>query len=169
MKSGTWILGDTERRLFFGLPITNLLPLWLITYFPSQDGPAHLYNARIIGDWYWSDFNIFREYLTLNERLDPTWFDHIIRATLMKVFSPNISEKLFVSVYILGLPLSIRYALGVIQPAARFLSVLAFPLLYNALLHYGFYSFSMSLAVYCFFIGYWLQQRRLLTSGLAPG
>ena len=68
MKSGTWILGDTERMLFYGLLNTNLLPLWSITYFPSQDGPAHLYNARIIGDWYWSDFNIFREYLTLNER-----------------------------------------------------------------------------------------------------
>ena len=157
MKSGRWILGDTERNLFYGLLIINLLPLWLSTYFPSQDGPAHLYNARIIGDWYWSDFSIFREYLTLNERLDPTWFDHIILAALMKFFSPNVSEKLFLTVYILALPLSIRYALGVIHPGARFLSVLAFPLLYNALLHYGFYSFAMSLAVYCFFIGYWLQ------------
>jgi hypothetical protein len=169
MQQDWWKNNDGERMLFYGLLIIHLLPLWLFTYFPTQDGPVHLYNSRIIGEWYWSDFPVFRDYLTLNERFDPTWFGHLILAGLMKLVSPMLSQKLFLTIYIVAFPLSIRYALGAINNDARFLSVLGFPFIYNAVFHYGFFSFSMSLAVYCFFIGYWLRHAEALDWRAAIG
>lgn len=169
MQQDWWKIGDGERTLFYGLLIIHLLPLWLFTYIPTQDGPAHLYNSRIIGDWYWSDFSVFRDYLTLNERFDPTWFDHLILAGLMKLVSPAMGLKLFLTTYVVTFPLSIRYALGAVNDRARFLSVLGFPFIYNAVFHYGFFSFAISLAVYCLFIGYWLRYAGALNRRTATG
>ncbi|MDH3512480.1 MAG: hypothetical protein OER85_16655 [Gammaproteobacteria bacterium] len=169
MQPDWWKTGDGERGLFYGLLVIHLLPLWLFTYLPTQDGPAHLYNARILSDWYSSDFPVFRDYLTLNERFDPTWFGHLILAGLMKLFSPAMSQKLFLTIYVVAFPVSIRYALGAVNNHARFLAVLGFPFIYNAVFHYGFFSFSMSLAVYCFFIGYWLRHVETLDWRKAAG
>ena len=169
MRHIRWRITNSEAAIFYGLLILHLAPLWLFTYFPTQDGPAHLYNSRIIGDWFWSDFSVFRDYLMLNPRFDPTWFDHLILAGLMKLVSPMMSERLFLTVYVVAFPMSIRYALGAVGSQARFLSVLGFPFIYNAVFHYGFFSFSFSLAVYCFFIGYWLRHAESLRWRSAAG
>ena len=37
-----------KRILIFVLLVLHVLPLWIFTYFPSQDGPAHIYNAYVL-------------------------------------------------------------------------------------------------------------------------
>jgi hypothetical protein len=72
-------------------------------------------------------------------------------------------EKIFLSGYIIFLPLSIRYALRGIRPGSGFLALLIFPFIYNYLWHMGFYSFSYSLAVFFFLMGYWMRNREQFT------
>src|SRR5262245_27031384 len=57
--------------LFFTLLILiHLVPIWSFTYFPSQDGPAHINNANILREYYQPDRSIFREYYSLNKNFE---------------------------------------------------------------------------------------------------
>ena len=46
-RSTRWKEADPAHRhkriLIFVLLVLHVLPLWISTYFPSQDGPAHIY------------------------------------------------------------------------------------------------------------------------------
>lgn len=35
-----------ERWLFWGLVALLLIPVWSVDYFPTTDGPSHVYNSR---------------------------------------------------------------------------------------------------------------------------
>jgi hypothetical protein len=146
-----------EKMLFVGMTLLYLLPIWAFQYFPSQDGPTHIYNATIIHEFFHPEYSIFQQFYELNTHPDPTWFGHLILTLLLYVFDPEITEKLFLTFYVVMLVLSVRYALGVINPNSRWLAYLAFPLIYSYILYLGFYSFSMSYAMSFFVIGYWLQ------------
>ena len=145
--------------LFAALVIIHLVPLWGFKYFPSQDGPSHLYNASVLRDYQRPDFSSFREYYLLNTSVAPNWFGHLVLAGLMYVVPILTAEKLFLSGYVVLLPLAIRYALRAIRPEAGFLAVLAFPFIFNYVFHLGYYNFSYSLVVFFFLVGYWLEHR----------
>jgi len=74
-----------------------------------------------------------------------------------------VAEKLLLIGYVILLPVALRYALQAIHPASAFLSVLAFPLVHNFMLHMGFYNFAYSLPLYGFVLGYWLRHHDCLT------
>ena len=152
-----------DNLLFISLLLVFLTPVWAFQYFPSQDGPAHVYNSSLILSFYDPAYDIFSEYLEINPNIDPTWFGHLILAGLMILFPVLIAEKILISIYVILLLLGARYALGAIKPESRFLSILFFPLVYNYLLHMGFYAFSLSLAVGLFVLGYWLKNYDNLT------
>lgn len=156
-------LSDRKNLFFLVLIIVHLIPIWSFKYFPSTDGPSHINNANVIREYYHPDRTVFREYYTLNNKLEPTWFLHLILAGLMYLASAAIAEKILLTAYVILLPFSIRYALRAIRPGAEFLSILAFPFIYNYLLHMGFYSFSYSLPMFFFTVGYWLKYHGRLT------
>jgi len=156
-------LKHRQNLLFLALVVAHLIPLWAFQYFPSQDGPVHIENARIIVDYFHPDQAIFRKYYHFNANPEPTWLGHIVLACLMVIFPPFIVEKIFLSGYIILFPLSIRYALKSIRPGSEFLAFLLFPFIYNFPLHMGFYSFSYSLPVFFFLIGYWFKYREEFT------
>lgn len=161
---------DPERTLFAVLILLHLLPLWSFRYFPSQDGPAHLSNANILRTYDHPERTAFREYYTLNRRLEPNWLSHLALAGLMYLFPPLVAEKILLSGYIVLLPISVRYALRSVNPRGGFLAILSFPFVNNHLLHMGFYNFALSLPVFFLLLGAWIrrQARPGLKSGIAP-
>jgi len=128
-----------------------------VSHFPSDDGASHVYNAIVMRDYNRPDRAIFREYYVRNSSPNPNWFSHLALAVLSSVFSPSIAEKILVSGYVVLFPFAVRYALGAISPANRWLAVLSLPFVYNFLFQKGFYNFSYSLAVYFLLVGYWLR------------
>jgi hypothetical protein len=128
--------------LFAGLIILYLIPIWSFTYFPSQDGPAHLENATVIRDYHRPDRPIYREYYLLNKHLDPNWLIYLVLVGLMGIGSALVAEKFLLTGYVILLPVAMRYAVKVIRPESAFLSILVFPFIYNFPLHKGFYNFS---------------------------
>ncbi|WP_250126058.1 hypothetical protein [Chroococcidiopsis sp. CCMEE 29] len=156
-------LSDRENLFFMVLILVHLLPIWLFKYFPSQDGPAHLYNSNVLRQYYFPERSLFREYYFINQQLAPNWFIHLVMAGLMYVVPPLVAEKLLLSSYVILLPISIRYALHAIRPDAKFLAFLAFPFIYNRMLHMGFYNFSFSLPMFFFVVGYWLKYQNQFT------
>jgi len=150
-------LGNRENLLLLALIVAHLIPLWAFKYFPSQDGPTHIENASVILNYFRSDRTIFREYYLLNKNVEPTWLGHLFLAGLMFIIPTFAVEKVFLSGYVILLPLSIRYAIRAIRPDSGFLVLLMFPFIYNYPLHMGFYSFSYSLPVFFFLMGYWMR------------
>lgn len=150
---------DPETILFLLLILLHLAPIWVFEYFPSQDGPSHLNNARIIQQYFNPDASLIREYFTLTHGPDPNWLGHLILAALMLLAPPLIVEKLLLSAYVILFPLSVRYAVRALRPESGFLAVLAFPFLYSFPLHMEFYYFCFSLALFFFTLGYWLRHR----------
>ncbi len=156
---------NLEKLIFILLIAIQLVPIWVFPYFPTQDGPAHVDNAAALRYYFNPDEHLLHQYYTLNLRLVPNWVTNLTLAGLIGFVSPIVAEKILISGYIVLLPISIRYSLGAISEDARFLSLLAFPLIYNDFLHRGFYNFIYSIPVFFFVIGYWLRHRESLRLG----
>ncbi|MBT3269502.1 hypothetical protein HN371_20325 [Candidatus Poribacteria bacterium] len=150
-------LRTPENALFAALVAFHLVPIWSATYFPSQDGPAHINNANVLREYNHPDRTVFREYYVLNTNPEPNWAGHIVLAALMYVVPMLVAEKLLLSGYVLLLALSARYAAGAVRPEGRWVAVLAFPFTYNYLLHMGFYNFCYSLPMYFIVLGLWVR------------
>lgn len=146
-----------EGWLFAGLILIHLLPIWLVPFVSTQDGPAHLSMAHALrqidepgGSWLGETFQHNREAI-------PNWFVFTLLADVLGFLPLPLAEQVLLSAYVILLPLSARYALRSIRPQAGFLAVLVFPFTYNLLLNLGFYNFCFSLAAFLFSLGFWLR------------
>ena len=149
----------TKSSLLIGvLIVAYLLPIWLFPYFPTQDGVSHVYNSQILTE-YGKPAYQFGDYYELNWYPFPNWVSHCALAVLMFVFPPLISEKVFLSLYVIFFPLAIRYFLNVVQPGRDALVILSFTFIYNYLFLMGFYNFAVSVPLFFFALGYWWKHK----------
>jgi hypothetical protein len=153
----------TWRSLFVTLLVIHILPIWIITYFPTQDGPAHIYNASILVDGFDpANFQI-RQVYTWNYGLHPNILTHVMLAGFLQVFPPLVAEKVLVSMLIALVPLSMLYMLRGFERGAEIFSLAGFLIASHNLLHMGFYNFSMSLPLALFAFGWWWRHRDSMT------
>jgi hypothetical protein len=75
---------------------------------------------------------------------------------------PLIAEKIFVTIYILLVPLSFFYFYKAVDKRLWFFGFLGFLFSYNVLFHLGFYNFALSVPLYFFILGYWWKNRESL-------
>lgn len=143
-----------------GLVSLYLLPIWLFSYFPSQDGPSHLYNAHIFAE-YWNTSYVYSQYFVINWSVFPNWFSHIILVLLLKVFPPMWAEKIFLSGYILFFLGSMRYFFRAVQPGSSCTTatLLSFVFVYHFFFQMGFYNFSLGVAASFLCLGYWWKHK----------
>lgn len=145
--------------IIFSLIIIHLLPIWIFKYFPTQDGPSHIYNAYVLKDYNKHENYKIREVFKLNLTIFPNWASHAIMALLMYVFPPMICEKILVSLCIALLPLSLFYFLNAVDRDKMLFSLLGFIYAYNYLLLMGFYNFALSMPMFFFTLGYWWKHK----------
>ena len=151
---------DTWENLIFGFLLgVYLVPIWWFPHFPSQDGPGHLYNAYLLSGWWKSAFPIDRSFFALNPAPVPNWLTSVLLALLIKVTRPARAEKILLTLYVIFLPVAMRYAARSVRSDARYLYFLAFAFIYNWFFHLGMLNFCLSLAWYLLFIGYWARNR----------
>jgi hypothetical protein len=89
----------------------------------------------------------------------PNYFVYAFFYGALQFFSPFVSEKLFLSLYVLSVPLAFRYALCALGRNATVFAVLGFPMAYTPLLYLGFYNTSFALVAFLVTFGYWLRNR----------
>ena len=149
-----------KRILIFVLLVLHVLPFWIFTYFPSQDGPAHIYNAYVLKVFHHVEEGaLMRQYYQLNLTLFPNWFAHAFLMLLMHVVSPLIAEKILLSLIIILFPLSLFYFLDAVDKGNNLYGFLGFLFSYHYLLHMGFYSFSISVPLFFFSLGYFVKHK----------
>jgi hypothetical protein len=171
---GSWVLGPETvqdpgpktqdsiwlRRLFFALALLYVLPFWTVHHLPTVDGPCHTYNAWILRQHdNVEEYPLFDRYYDINWRPYPNWVSHATMALLMFVVPPLIAEKLLVSAYVLLFLGGAWYLVGAVRPQERWLAFLAFPFAFHQLFQFGFYNFSISLALFFFVLGCWWRNR----------
>jgi len=151
-----------ESALFWFFLIACAAPIWCLSQIPTQDGPAHLYNAYLLSGWWKTSFPVDRTYFAFNPAPVPNWFSTVILAIFMQVFSPRIAEKILLTSYVILLPVAFRYASRSFDYLSRYTYFLSFALVWNHLFQMGFFNFCLSLVWYLFFIGYWARKRNSL-------
>ncbi|MFN0034431.1 MAG: hypothetical protein ACKVUS_05140 [Saprospiraceae bacterium] len=153
-------LSKIEPTLFYALLALWMLPVWSVDFFVTGDGPCHLYNSKILLDWWQSGSREFyKPFYFLNTNFDPNWLFNLLTAPLLAVFGSGLSEKFFFTMYVLGFGLGFRYLISQINPAAKFISTLGLLFCYHKLLMMGFLNNSLSLALWFWAVGWWWSKR----------
>ena len=81
------------KLLIASLIILHILPIWIFRYFPSQDGPAHVYNAYILNSMPSTESILLRDYYQVNLALFPNWISHLVLAGLMFYYMTELERS----------------------------------------------------------------------------
>ncbi|MDX2022355.1 MAG: hypothetical protein SF187_19120 [Deltaproteobacteria bacterium] len=143
-----WSRIDTDLRVFL-LGYAVLLPFFLAPlvftkYLPGLDLPFHLSTADLLSKGVGPE-SPYAGYYELRNLWAPYSAHYIALIVLAKlVGSIALAHNVVACLYVASLPLTLGAFLGVCGKS-RIPALLAFPLAYNLCLHYGFFSFCLSL------------------------
>ncbi len=151
-----------EPLLFWILVIIGLLPILFNKYFPTLDGPSHLYNGNIVKELILGNYKEFSNLFTFNPLLVPNWISHFLFAILGLVFPDFLTEKIVFLGYFILTPLFFRKICLQITPENKFLSYLMIPFAHNHLFYFGFFNFSIAITLFFITVNFGLKiQNRL--------
>lgn len=150
---------NLEPWLFALLILAHLLPIWGVRHFVTDDGPTHLYNAWLLKEYLTGGSTWISEIYRLNLFPFPNLVSHALMTPLLLALPPWIVWKLALSLHVIALPLSARYALVGLNRRNAWLSWLAFPFIFNVTFYMGFLNLNYSLALWFLIIGFWWRRR----------
>ena len=126
---------ERVQRLWFWAIVALLAgAVWWCGVFPSQDGPAHAYNAALLRAPLGDEYELQRGVTT-------NWTAHLLLLPLLSVMSPESADKAVVTLALLVCAAGAACCLR----QAPWLLPFALPLFFNGLLFSGFYSFVFGL------------------------
>ena len=137
-----------EPLVFGLLCVVALVPIWSVDFFVTGDGPCHLYNSKVLLDWYQGKaLDFYKPFLMLNLSIDPNWLTNLIQVPLLMVFPAPMAEKVFFSIYILLFAGGFRFVCRQVNPQALFLSALGILFAWSHIVMMGFCNNALSLAL----------------------
>jgi hypothetical protein len=153
-----------ERILFAILVLACLSLLLWPAYYITGDGPSHTFNAKVWFDYLFTPLREFyKNFYQLNKNIEPNWSSHIFLGIATRFLSPQVADKLFQGVYLIGFAYGFRYLIRGIRPDNSFLSFLFFPFAFSLAFQQGFYNYCIALVFFCWTIGYFLRNYQRLT------
>lgn len=150
--------------LFWALLAVHLIPFLAFRWFPTLDGPCHLYNARVILDLLRGD-ELTGRFFEINPFPEPNWLGHAIMAAVQAIAPAFVAEKVIVLGFALGLPLAFRYCARQFEGHDPLLALLIYPFIMSYPLRMGFFNFCLGLPLMLLTIGAW----RACLSGRSRG
>jgi hypothetical protein len=150
------ISGSAEPFVYYLFIGLYLIPVFLGSHTLTNDGPAHLYNATLLKHFWDNQADFTSHYFELNTHISTNWVGHGLLAILMYVVPDWAAEKIILCIYLIGMPLSFRYALRQLKPENSVYSLLIFPFLYCQVFTLGFYSQFLSFVALFALLGKWL-------------
>lgn len=110
----------------------------------TLDGPAHLYNARILQHLLLKN-PVLEQFLEINPEIIPNYFISCMYGLLINYFDPLSVEKFINAICLLLLGTSSLLIIQKISKTGRHCGILIGLILFNNLLALGFYNFMFSL------------------------
>ncbi len=146
-----------EKAFFWLIILLNAIPVLSLKFFLTLDGPAHLYNGNVIKNLIVGNSPLISSLFEFNSIITPNWSGHFILAVLSLVFNGFLTEKIFILLYLIFMPVSFRYMISSISTSNRNLSYLIFPFTYAFLFQCGFFNFCIAFIFMFFTLGYWYK------------
>jgi hypothetical protein len=142
-----------------------LSAIWVLPWFVTQDGPAHVYNAQILADSF-DPRSPSRAVYTVSWKPIPNWMGHIVLAGLVSGLPAWVADRIMTSATLVGLAaatlwLRWRVAGGQGLVSAALLSAL---LAMNFAWLMGFTSFLLGSCLFPITLGIWWEGRYRLSS-----
>lgn len=149
-----------DTYIFYAVLALWLAPVWGLHFFVTGDGPCHLYNSKILLDW-WQGTNLefYKNFYILNTHFEPNWLYNLLTMPLLAMFGPSLAEKFLMTGYVLGFGLGLRFFISQISPQAKFISTVGLLFCYHKLLMMGFMNNSLSFMLWFWAAGWWWKKR----------
>lgn len=135
----------------------TLVPVWYFRWLPTQDGSVHVENAVVLRELLSGQGapNLSKFY-EINPSPDPNWTGQVLLTSLTVVTPARVAEKLLVSFYLIGVPLTAGWCAHRFRRGTWVIgTMLAMPFLYSLALHKGLYNFCLALGMFFVIVGYW--------------
>lgn len=136
----------SESTAFFIFLVVSLIPLFIPDYFVTLDGPAHLYNSRLIRELF-SGNPLVSHFFKWNPVPEPNWSGHFLMAIMGAVLSPPALMRLIIAFIIVSGGLGFRKLILKTSPENRLMSWLIFPWLWNFPMMMGFLNYSIAISL----------------------
>lgn len=142
------------ERLIAALTALALLPVWLFRFFPTQDGPSHLYNAFVLAHLGDAASTTLRDFYVINARPFPNWTMYLVMAPLTRVLPPLVVQQIVISLCVIAIPAAVVYLQKSFKGAVDAMGLLGVLLAYNAMLFLGFFNFVLGAALFLVILGF---------------
>lgn len=146
-------------KLFFAVVLLQLVPVWAAPYFPTSDGPSHVYNAFVLRELMLGHGGAIARTYAVDWHPYPNLLGHVILAMLLGIFPAAVAEKIVVSAIIVLFAAGVWMFSGAADRRARIHAFLALPLAHHFFLHFGFYNFSISVGLVLVTMAIWWRRR----------
>ncbi len=152
---------DPGGFLYLALVLTvvaaNIAPIWQQPYFPSQDGPSHIYNATIMADL--GSEPVYQEFFSL--RLTPAGnlLGHVLLGGLLRFLEPAVAEKAAVTIILLLHIFAFYYLGRTLTENGRYFCLFGLMIGFSFFLFMGFWNFCLAVPIGLLGLGYYLRNR----------
>lgn len=152
-----------EPVIFYGMVLIYATPVLFLHFFPTVDGPAHLYNSNLLNSYFSSASSTAHNYFQFNAEPEPNWLGHLLLC-ILNLFLPSfIAEKIVLLLYVFLLPVTFRLLVNRLKPDNIIAVYFIFPFIYSFLFYLGFFNFCLSIGLLFGVLYYWLNHREFYT------
>lgn len=156
---------SSEHKIYLSLCIIlslcSIVPIWLVKYFPSQNGPGFLYITHMFKEMN-NPAYCYSEYFMRHLHYMPYLSFYVLIFCLSHFFSLLVAQKIVLSFIVLAFPLSIFYFLQNIDQKKIIFGFPAYLIIYNFLLMRGYSNFMLATALFFVFLTYWQKVKENL-------
>jgi hypothetical protein len=138
---------------FIFVAVAQAVPLLLLPYFPSEDGPSHIGSGEIIA----RHNGLLNEYFDL--QFAPNGGADFLAAGLILLMSPEWASRILVALSAIGMPLAARFGLASVGRSGPALSWLMLPLSLGFFLHLGLFGFCIAVGMFFLTVGFWFRSK----------
>ena len=154
-------MGASRRQLLILLALCGalLLPIWLVQYPPLLDYPNHLARTFILTHLDDPAYQ-FRGFYRADWGPYPYLSMDVIVIALQHIVPVYVAGKLYLSLCLLAVPLSVWWLLRQANPGNEGLALLGLVLAYDVFFLMGFGVFQLGLALCFVTVGWWVRYLR---------
>lgn len=155
----------TANTLFYLLLTVAIMPIWLFDGFITCDGPCHVYNAKVLSEFWWGTSDYYQQFYEPLINTNPNWLSHFLLAVLLQLFSPTVADKLIISLCIVLFSTGFRYFIFALNDRQKGMATWGLILVWQLTMFMGFYNYMLSMGLFFYMAGYWLRYYMQLSWG----
>ncbi len=147
--------------LAFSLLLLQALLPWAAPRFLTQDGPSHLYNARVIAKLLFTHPSPYETFYQFRPAISTNW-STVLLFNLASLISVRRAEALVATFSVVIVFLCFTYLMRSVEPTAAWSPLVNF-LCATWFLWAGFYNFYLGAGLFALVVGYFLRHGESLT------